>query len=57
MKKKYLKPETTAVCAMTQQLMIDSIGEGIKKEQSEDTSSNTEPNRSRSIFGDWDEEL
>ena len=42
---------------MTQQLMIDSIGEGIKKEQSEDTSSNTEPNRSRDIFGgDWDEE-
>lgn len=57
MKKKYLKPKTTAVCAMTQQLMNDSVGEGIKKERSEDTSSNTKPNRSRSIFGDWDEEL
>ena len=57
MKKKYLKPGTTAVSAMTQQLMNDSVGEGIKKEQSEDTSSNTEPNRSRDIFGgDWDEE-
>ena len=57
MKKKYLKPKATAVCAMTQQLMNDSVGEGIKKERSEDTSSNTKPNRSRSIFGDWDEEL
>lgn len=60
MKKRYIKPTTTAVTICVQQMIANSgkaIGEGISKEQTPDTSDDIEPNRSREGFRSyWDDE-